>query len=137
MRFLIAEDDLAAQKLIQRYLSEYGASDLASNGREAVNAYIEALHQKRPYDMICLDIMMPGMNGHQVLEAIRRVECEHGIHGLDVVKVIMTTALGDSKNVIGAFREGCEAYIVKPVKKEKLYEEMEKLGLIKQPVSKS
>lgn len=136
MRFLIAEDDLAAQKLVQRYLSEYGACDVASNGREAVNAHIDALNQKRPYDMVLLDIMMPGMNGHQVLEAIRRVENDHGINGLDAVKVIMITALGDSKNVIGAFREGCEAYIVKPVKKEKLYEEMEKLGLIKQPAVK-
>ena len=134
MRFLIAEDDPAAQKLVQRYLTEYGTCDLASNGREAVNAYIDALNLKRPYDMILLDIMMPGMNGHQVLEAIRRVENDHEINGLDGVKVIMTTALSDSKNVIGAFREGCEAYIVKPVKKEKLYEEMEKLGLIKLPV---
>jgi two-component system chemotaxis response regulator CheY len=136
MRFLIAEDDLAAQKLMQRYLSEYGSCDAASNGREAVNAFIDAFSQKPPYDMICLDIMMPGMNGHQVLEAVRRVESDHQINGLDGVKVIMTTALGDSKNVIGAFHEGCEAYIVKPVKKEKLYQEMEKLGLIKLTVSK-
>ncbi|GAJ08029.1 unnamed protein product, partial [marine sediment metagenome] len=65
----------------------------------------------------------------EALEAIRQIENEHGTAGLDGVKVIMTTALGDSKNVIGAFRTGCEAYIVKPVSKEKLLEEMEKLGL--------
>jgi two-component system chemotaxis response regulator CheY len=47
----------------------------------------------------------------------------------------MTTVLGDSKNVMGAFRTGCEVYIVKPVKKEKLLEEIEKLGLIKSQVS--
>ena len=70
------------------------------------------------------------MDGHEALKAIRQIESEHGINGLDRVKVIMTTALGDSKNVIGSFREGCEAYIVKPVEKDKLLEEMENLGLI-------
>jgi two-component system chemotaxis response regulator CheY len=131
MRFLIAEDDPAAQKLMQRYLSSHGDCTVAVNGEEAVKAFIEAQSQKRPYDMLCLDIMMPKMSGHQVLEDIRRVESELGISGLDGVKIIMTTALGDSKNVISAFREGCEAYVVKPVKKEKLYGEMEKLGVIK------
>jgi two-component system chemotaxis response regulator CheY len=42
----------------------------------------------------------------------------------------MTTALGDSRNVMGAFRAGCEAYLVKPIRKERLLEEMEKLGLL-------
>jgi two-component system chemotaxis response regulator CheY len=132
MRILIAEDDPATQKLMQRYLSAYGDCTVAANGQDAINAFIEAQNQKQPYDMLCLDIMMPKMSGHQVLEDVRRVENELGISGLDGVKIIMTTALGDSKNVIGAFREGCEAYVVKPVKKEKLVAEMEKLGLIKQ-----
>ena len=59
---------------------------------------------------------------------------EIGIGGLDGVKVIMTTALGDSKNIMGSFSEGCEAYIVKPIRKQKLIEEMAKLGLA-QPVN--
>jgi two-component system chemotaxis response regulator CheY len=131
MRILIAEDDPATQKLMQRYLSSHGDCTVAVNGEDAVNAFIEAQNQKQPYDLLCLDIMMPKKSGHQVLEDVRRVESESGISGLDCVKIIMTTALGDSKNVIIAFREGCEAYVVKPVKKEKLYEEMEKLGVIK------
>lgn len=131
MRFLIAEDDPATQKLMQRYLSSYGDCTAAVDGEDTIKAFIEAQNQKRPYDMLCLDIMMPKKSGHQVLEAVRLVESELGITGLDGVKVIMTTALGDPKNVIAAFREGCEAYVVKPVKKEKLCEEMEKLGVIK------
>ena len=78
---------------------------------------------------------MPEMDGHDVLKAIRKIESQHGIGGLDGVKVVMITALGDSKNVMGAFRTGCEAYIVKPVKKGKLLEEIEKLGLIKSQVN--
>jgi two-component system, chemotaxis family, chemotaxis protein CheY len=136
MKILIAEDDSATQKLMQRYLSSYGDCTVAADGEEAVNAFVEAQNRKQPYELLCLDIMMPKMSGHQVLQDVRRIEGELGISGLDGVKIVMTTALGDSKNVIGAFREGCEAYVVKPVKKEKLYEEMEKLGLIKRPVCK-
>jgi len=129
MRFLIVEDDFAARRLLQRYLSNDGNCDIAVDGNEAVQAFRLALDEKEPYDLICLDIMMPNMSGHEALKAIRQIESEHGINGLEGVKVIMTTALGNSKNVMGAFKEGCEAYIVKPIKKDKLFEEMEKLGL--------
>ena len=129
LKILIAEDDFTCRKLLQTFLSEYGDCFVAINGHEAVEAVREALDEGQPYDLICLDIMMPEMDGHEALEAIRQIENEHGIAGLDGVKVIMTTVLGDSKNVIGAFRTGCEAYIVKPIGKEKLLEEMEKLGL--------
>ncbi len=129
MKSLVVEDDFAARRLMQRWLSDCCDCDIAVNGLEAVDAFNEALKEGAPYDLICLDIMMPQMDGHQALEAIRQIENEHGIGGLDGVKVIMTTALGESKHVMGAFKEGCEAYLVKPVEKNKLYEEMEKLGL--------
>ena len=135
MKCLIVEDDFAARKLMQIHLSNYGDCDIAVDGNEAVEAFRQAINEKEPYELICLDIMMPNMDGHEALKVIRQIESEHGINGLDGVKVIMTTALGDSKNVIGSFREGCEAYIVKPIRKDKLFEEMENLGLIKLEVS--
>lgn len=130
MKCLIVEDDFAARKLLQVYLSDYADCFIAVNGHEAVEAIREALEEGESYDLICLDIMMPEMDGHKALEAIRQVEKEHGIGGLDGVKVIMTTALDDSKNIMGAFRTGCEAYIVKPIRKEKLFEEIKQLGLL-------
>lgn len=131
MKCLIVEDDFAARRLLQRYLSGYGDCDVAVDGNEAVEAFSQATDEKEPYDLICLDIMMPNMDGHEALKAIRQIESDHGINGLDGVKVIMTTALGDSKNVMESFREGCEAYIVKPVEKDKLLEEMANLGFVK------
>ena len=130
MKYLIVEDDFAGRRLLQRYLSDYGQCDIAVDGKEAVEAFRQALEENEPYDLICLDIMMPNMDGRDALKAIRQIENERGIRGLDGVKVIMTTALGDSKNVVGSFREGCEAYIVKPIEKKKFLGEMEKLGLI-------
>ncbi len=130
MKCLIVEDNFAARKLLAMYLSSCADCDIAVDGNEAVVAFSQAMDEKDPYDLICLDIMMPNMDGREALKVIRQIESEHGISGLDCVKVIMTTSLGDSKNVIGSFREGCEAYIVKPVKKDKLFEEMEKLGVV-------
>lgn len=135
MKYLIVEDNFAAQKLLQIYLSNYGDCDIAVDGNEAVEAFRQAVDEKEPYDLICLDIMMPNMDGHEALKVIRQIESEHGIKGLDGVKVIMTTALEDSENVMGAFREGCEAYIVKPVEKGKLLKEMENLGLLESEVT--
>ncbi len=130
MKCLIVEDNFTARKLLKRYLSSCADCDIAVDGNEAVVAFRQAMAEKEPYDLICLDIMMPNMDGRQALKLIRQIESEHGISGLDCVKVIMTTALEDPKNVMGSFREGCEAYIVKPVKKDKLFEEIQKLGIV-------
>jgi len=130
LKILIAEDDFICRKFLQTFLSKYGDCFVAVNGREAVEAVKEAIDEARPYDLVCLDIMMPEMDGYEALEAIRQIENEHGIAGLDSVKVIMTTALSDSSSVIGAFREGCEAYIVKPLGKRNFFEEMKKLGFV-------
>lgn len=130
---LIVEDDLAARKLLQIHLSDWGQCDTAVNGQRAVEAFQQALAANQPYDLVCLDIMMPEMDGHQTLRTLRGLEEERGILGLDGVKVIMTTALRDSENVFHAFREGCEAYVVKPVRKRHLFEEMFRLGLASKP----
>lgn len=135
MKCLVVEDDSATRKLMQRWLSEVSDCDIAVNGTEAVDVFSLALTKGDPYDLICLDIMMPKMDGHQALDMIRQIERERGIGALDGVKVIMTTALGDSKHVVTSFNEGCTAYIVKPVQKQLLFQEMEKLGLISIKVS--
>jgi two-component system chemotaxis response regulator CheY len=130
MKILIAEDDFACRKLLQSFLSEYGDCFAATNGLEAVKAVKDALDEGQPYDLMCLDVMMPEMDGHKTLETIRRIENEHGIVGLDGIKVIVTTALDDSANVVGSFNSGRETWIVKLFAKIKLLEEMEKLGLV-------
>ena len=73
---------------------------------------------------------MQEMDGHSVLKSIRELEKTRYVPAAQAVKIIMTTALDDSTNVIGAFREGCEAYLVKPIERHKLNHELRKLGLI-------
>ena len=129
MKCLIVEDNFVARTLLLKFLFKVGECHIAVNGQEAVEAFGDALEGGDPYDLVCLDIMMPEMDGHEALQAMRRMEEERGIRDRDGVKVIVTTALGDSKNARGALRQGCEAYIIKPVSKERLFGEMDKLGL--------
>jgi two-component system, chemotaxis family, chemotaxis protein CheY len=130
LRILIVEDEFGSRKLMQKFLSPYGVCDLAVDGEEAVEAFTLAMKEEEPYDLICLDIMMPKKDGQTVLKEIREIEERHNITGLDGVKIIMTTALNDSKNILEAFKSQCEAYIPKPISKQKLLEEMRALGLL-------
>lgn len=130
MKALIVEDDFTNRKVLQQLLQPYAECDIAVDGQEALMAFKKAYETDVPYDLICLDIMMPELDGHQVLKEIRSYETERDIRYPKGVKVIMTTALDDPGNVLGAFRQGCEAYVVKPISKTQLVHEMTKLGLI-------
>jgi len=131
LKILITEDDFASRKAIQMYLSPHGVCDVAVNGFETVEAYKGALLAGEPYDLICLDILMPEMNGHEALKAIRQMEREQEVDPSNLVKVIMTTSKDSATDIAEAFGTGCDAYVIKPVNKEKLYEEMRKMVLIK------
>ncbi len=130
MKTLIAEDDLASRMFLQKFLSQYGTCDVVVDGIEALDAFMMATNECAPYDLICLDIMMPKVDGVRALKAIRDVETQKGIAKENRTKVIMTTALADTKFVQQAFDLGCEAYAAKPIDTNKLVEVLQKLGLI-------
>jgi len=130
MKTLVVEDDFTSRKLLQRFLSQYGECDVAVSGTEAVEAFQNALEERR-YDLVCLDIKLPNKDGQKVLTEIREMEKAKGILGLEGAKIIMTTACGDSKNVIPAFRAQCDAYLVKPFDCPKLLGDLKSLGLVK------
>ena len=129
MKILIAEDDFTSRKILQQYLKPFGDADIAVNGKEVVSAFSKALKDEEPYELVCLDIMMPEMDGRVALTNIRKLETNFDICYPDSARIIMTTALSDGKNVLGAFKSGAEAYLTKPIDKIKLYEQLEKLGL--------
>jgi len=131
MKILIVEDEFTSRALLNVLLSRFGKCEIAVNGNEAVHAFRTALQNNEPYDLICLDIMMPLMNGQDVLREIRIKEAEKNIQGLDSAKIIMVTALSDFNNISKAFREQCDAYLVKPIEREKVIQTIEKLGFAK------
>ncbi|MBN1911463.1 MAG: response regulator [Pirellulales bacterium] len=130
MKTLIVEDDFTSRLLLQEILKNYGPAYVAVNGMEAVDAVRTALEANDPYDLICLDIMLPEMNGHEALRRIRELEEDRGIYSTDGMKIVMTTALGDIKSMSAAYGELCDAYLIKPIDATKLLEELERLELL-------
>ena len=114
MRILIAEDDRISRNFLQKFMQSYGEVDMAVDGMEAVDLYMDSIKQNNRYDLLCLDIMMPKVDG------------------LKVLKIIMMTALADVGYVDEAFRQGCDAYASKPVDTDKVEEVMRNLGLIEE-----
>ena len=129
MNILVVEDDFISRRLLCRYLEPFGDGDVAINGAEAVDAVHAALHAKTPYDLICLDIMMPGMSGQEALTRIRELEDTHDMPVGQGAKVVMTTALEDHSNIRQAFSSSADGYVVKPIEKVKFLAVLEDLGI--------
>jgi two-component system chemotaxis response regulator CheY len=131
MRILIVEDEFTSRKLLTALLSDFGECDTASDGVECVDAFRKAFDEGRPYDLVCMDIMMPNKDGHQALKDIRLLEQEAGVSAADEAKVIMITALNDPKTVVRAYyKGGAAAYLPKPIEVESLYAILRNLALI-------
>jgi len=130
LRMLLVEDDFASRLLLQTFLSRYGECHVAVNGREAVDAVRSALERGQRYDLICMDIMMPEMDGREAVRRARALEEEHGILSTSGAKIIMTTAVDDIKEVIRCFQELCDAYLVKPIDLAQLLSHMKSYQLI-------
>lgn len=131
MKVLIVEDDFISRKLLQKLLGHYGECDIAVNGQEAVDAFSMSIDSGSNYDLICMDIMMPGMDGQEALRRIREIEVAKNVPENKWTPVIMTTALDDPKNVVESlYKGGALSYIVKPIDKTKLLDEVKKIGLL-------
>ena len=131
MRILIAEDDLTSRLFMTKYMEKFGTCDVASNGLEAIDNVSEAISLGSNYELICLDIMMPKVDGMQALKAIREIEKTNKAL-IEPAKVIMTTALNDKATVEEAYALGAEAYAWKPIDVDKLKEVIKSLGLIEE-----
>ncbi|MFP4497351.1 MAG: response regulator [Vulcanimicrobiota bacterium] len=133
MKTLIVEDDYASRTLMNRILSPYGHCETALDGKEAIEAFQKELTDNNGFDLVCLDIRMPNMDGQEALVKMRGLEKEHGVKPDNEAKIIMTTALDDPKNIIEAlYKSGATSYLVKPITKNKLVDEIRKLNLIEE-----
>lgn len=126
-RILIVDDDPISIVLLQLYLSPFGRIDSAVSGKEAMERFATAF-QNDPYSVVLLDIMMPELDGQDVLQRIRKIEDEGNILLGSGCKIIMQSALSDFATISSSFSNQCDAYIVKPYERKEVYEAMAKIG---------
>ena len=108
MRILIVEDDFASRKFMMNFMSAYGDCDGTVDGMEAVEAYMMALEDEQPYDLICLDVMMPVMDG---LDMVKAIKADHNTCHIPIILLSAKSSLDDR---IAGLEQGIDDYITKP-----------------------
>jgi two-component system chemotaxis response regulator CheY len=131
IRILVLEDDPVSGKLITNYLEPYGDCDLVTDGKSAVEFFQKAIQTDDRYQLIFVDIMVPEIQGHDVVRMIREMEQNENIPFEKRAKVIITSSLSDAENIIESFKAAGDSYLIKPIRKTKLINEIKSLGLLK------
>ena len=104
MHILVAEDDRDIAELISHYLTKAGwTSHIAPSGDQALS-----YARRNPVDAVILDLMLPGMNGLEVCQALR------GDKGTAAVPIIILTARGEEADRIRGLELGADDYVAKP-----------------------
>lgn len=129
MRILIVEDDEASMFVLSSYLQAFGTVETASDGEAGVEAIRRSLEQGTPFHLVCLDIMMPKLDGQAALKQLRALETQYNVPAGKGTKVIMTTALGDRENLLEALPQ-CDAYLQKPIDRAQLHFYIKRFGLL-------
>lgn len=102
---LVVDDEPTILDVVSRYLDRAGyRAQVAGDGAEA----LRMADEQRP-DLIVLDLMLPGMDGLEVMRRLREVEREHGR-----LSIILLTARGEQSDRIAGLRLGADDYVAKP-----------------------
>lgn len=132
MKILIVDDNEFSREVIRRSLAGWGECSEAGDGEAAVSLFRRALEEGRPFDLVCMDIMMPRLNGQEALKQMRGIESSLA-GDREPTQVMMVTALDDEDNIGESFLGGdAVGYVVKPITPEKLAHEMAAMGFIRE-----
>ena len=130
-KFLIVEDDKLSCKILEDFMSEFADCDTAENGKVGYQLFEEAILNGHPYDLICSDVVMPEMDGHEMVCKIRAREESLPIAGYIRTRIFMISASGSTKDMSQAILDNnCDDYIVKPFQRETLKSMLQKYDLL-------
>ena len=115
MKTLVVEDDLTSRILLQTYLERFGECHAVVSSCEALQAFHLASERMHPYDLVCVDIGLAGIDGMDLVRRLREHEERRGVAFSKGAKIFMTTALHDPETVFESFRSLCDEYLVKPI----------------------
>lgn len=127
MKALIVDDVEMNRELLAVHLEGIASVAFAESGEQALGMVKHALQEGSNFDLICMDISMPGMDGHETLKNIRSLEATHPGSG---AKVFMVTASSSPDDMLEALISGgCDDYLTKPVMYQSFRELLSKHGL--------
>lgn len=129
LSILVVEDDPTSRLLLQRLLATLGNVDVEADGAEGLRRACRALRAGQPYQLMLLDIMIPGVDGQELLRTIRNLEEALRIPTEEKAKIIMASSLDDIRTIAESFHGLCDGYITKPVTPDKLTAELGRLGV--------
>lgn len=116
MNILLVEDEAAVISIIQRGLTEYGISvTVALDGHTGLQ-----MIKEHTFDVLVLDIMLPGMNGIEICKTVRKDAVN--------IPILMLTALGSTENIVNGLDSGADDYLTKPFKLTELYARIKALA---------
>lgn len=128
MRALIVDDVEMNRDLLTIFLEGRAVVVPAGSGEEAVGLVDDALKSDNSFDLICMDIGLPGMSGHEALKSIRELEAAHGNAR---ATVFMVTGSSDPDDMVDALlMGGCDDYLTKPLMRQNFLALLEKHGLV-------
>ena len=126
-RFLIIEDDPTSAGLLERILKRYGVTTLLGDGRNAVDFILEQSLSGNGFSALFLDIMLPGVDGQDLLMNLRRME---EIKQLEPTRVIIVSSLSETEAYMRARQYHISAYVIKPVNSRNIEGVLAEAGLI-------
>jgi CheY-like chemotaxis protein len=129
MRTLIVDDELVSRKKMEKIMTAFGQCVTVESGAEALKTIQEAIDRGEPFDLITLDVSMPGMDGTEVLFEIRVIEQQKNIPKENKAKILMVTGQSDKDLVITCMQAGCDDYVVKPFDSTIMAEKLKKIAI--------
>nr|WP_320192353.1 response regulator [uncultured Desulfobacter sp.] len=129
MRILIADDEVVSRSKLQKIMSTFGDCVAVESGHDAVDAFKQAWAEWVPFDLVALDVLMPGMDGMDALLEIRRLEDTKGVVAKHRSKILMVTSQAQRDVVVTCLQAGCDEYIIKPFNLELVNQKISELML--------
>jgi len=129
MKTLVVDDDSDSRELLQKILGDFGECQTSNSGTAAITAVEKALKDGEPFELITIDIVLPDMDGTEVLFEIREIEEEWGRGEKKKAVILMVTTISDKDTITTAFSAGCDDYVLKPFDSKSIVKRLKKSKL--------